>query len=176
MLHHAVVIDGEAYWDGGYSANPDLVTLGRESRVADTLIVRLSALDPNGAPTSVREIAARVNQITFMQPMLRDVEVIEAVRRRHRGWMRLQSAADARLARHRFHLIEAGHFTGALPPESRSKPDIELLTYLFRAGRDETGKWLARHRRSIGRKATVDLSAHFLTARNGVRPFADIGA
>jgi NTE family protein len=171
MLHRAVVIDGQAYWDGGYSANPDLVTLGRESPVADTLIVRLSALDPNGAPTSAREIAARVNQITFMQPMLRDVEVIEAVRRRHRPWMRLQSAGDARLASHRFHLIEAGRFTGALPPESKSKPDMGLLTYLFRAGRDETGKWLARHRRSIGRKATVDLSAHFLL-RPGVRPLA----
>jgi NTE family protein len=176
MLHHAVVIDGQAYWDGGYSANPDLVTLGRESPAADTLIVRLSALDPNGAPTSAREIAARVNQITFMQPMLRDVEVIEAVRRRHRRWMRLQRAADARLASHRFHLIEAGRFTGALPPESKSKPDMELLTYLFRAGRDETGKWLARHRRSIGREATVDLSAHFLSRPGGrsvgVRPLA----
>ena len=26
-LHHAVEIDGAAYWDGGFSANPDLVTL-----------------------------------------------------------------------------------------------------------------------------------------------------
>src|SRR5688572_32902032 len=25
MLHHAVTIDGQAYWDGGFSANPDLV-------------------------------------------------------------------------------------------------------------------------------------------------------
>ena len=41
-LHHAVVIDGQAYWDGGFSANPDIVTLGRESPVADTLIVKLS--------------------------------------------------------------------------------------------------------------------------------------
>ncbi|MBO0766934.1 MAG: patatin-like phospholipase family protein [Hyphomicrobiaceae bacterium] len=174
MLHHAVVIDGQAYWDGGYSANPDLVTLGRESPVADTLIVRLSALDPNDVPTSAREIAARVSQITFVQPMLRDVEVIEAVRRQSGRWMRLQSAADARLASHRFHLIEAGRFTGALPPESKSKPDMELLTYLFRAGRDETGKWLARHRGSIGRKATVDLAAHFL-ARPEARPLANIG-
>ncbi len=164
MLHHAVVIDGQAYWDGGYSANPDLVTVGRESPVADTLIVKLSALDPNGVPMSAREIAGRVNQLTFMQPMLRDVEVIEAVRRNHRPsrWLGPRSGADARLASHRFHLIEAGRFTGALAPESKAKPDIELLTYLFDAGRSETEKWLARHRNSIGRKATVDLAAHFL--------------
>jgi NTE family protein len=164
-LHHAVAIDGKAYWDGGFSANPDLLTLGRESPVADTLIVKLSALDPNGVPTSAREIAGRVNQITFIQPMLRDVEVIETARRHYSRWMRLHNPADARLARHRFHLLEAGRFTGALPPESRSKPDMDLLTYLFEAGRDETAKWLARHRARIGRKETVDLAAHFLRAR-----------
>jgi NTE family protein len=162
MLHHAVVIDGQAYWDGGFSANPDLVTLGRESPVADTLIVKLSGLDSNGVPTSAREIAGRINQITFLQPMLRDVEVIETVRRNSGHWLRLNNPADARLARHRFHLIEAGRFTSALAPESKGKPDIELLTYLFEAGRSETEKWLARHRASIGRKATVDLRAHFL--------------
>jgi NTE family protein len=167
MLHHAVVIDGQAYWDGGFSANPDLVTLGRESPVADTMIVKLSAPEPNGVPTSAREIAGRVNQITFMQPMLRDVEVIEAVRRNHSHsrWLRPKSEADARLARHRFHLIEAGRFTSSLAPESKGKPDIELLTYLFDAGRSETEKWLARHRGSIGRKATVDLGAQFLQPR-----------
>jgi NTE family protein len=170
-LHHAVVIDGQAYWDGGFSANPDLVTLGRESPVADTLIVKLSGIDANGVPTSAREIAGRVNQITFMQPMLRDVEVIEAVRRNHSQsrWMRLKDTADARLAYHRFHLIEAGRFTGALAPESKAKPDIELLTYLFEAGRSETEKWLARHRGCVGSKATVDLAAHFLKPRPEVR-------
>jgi NTE family protein len=177
MLHHAVTIDGQAYWDGGFSANPDLVTLGRESQVADTLIVKLSGIDANGVPTSAREIAGRVNQITFMQPMLRDVEVIEAVRRHNSRWLRLNDPADARLARHRFHLIEAGRFTSALAPESKGKPDIELLTYLFDAGRSETEKWLARHRNSIGRKATVDLGAHFLEPRSAAdrsRPNAAI--
>jgi NTE family protein len=162
MIHHAVTIGGQAYWDGGFSANPDLVTLGRESPVSDTLIVRLSAPDSNGVPTSAREIAARVNQITFMQPMQRDVQVIEAVRRLHSRWRRPQNAADARLARHRFHLIEAGRFTAALAPESKAKPDIELITYLHDAGRSETEKWLARSRDSIGKKATVDLARHFL--------------
>jgi len=164
-LHHAVSIDGQAYWDGGFSANPDLLTLGRESPVADTLIVKLSALDRDGVPTSAREIAGRINQITFMQPMLRDIEVIETVRRLNSRWTRLNSPADARLARHRFHLIEAGRFTSSLPPESKGKPDIELLTYLHGAGRSETEKWLARHGGSIGWKSTVDLARHFLGPR-----------
>jgi NTE family protein len=164
-IHHAVSIDGQAYWDGGFSANPDLVTLGRESPVGDTLIVKLATLDRDGVPTSAREIAARANQITFSQPMLRDVEVIETVRRLSSRWSRRSNPGDARLARHRFHMIEAGRFTGALAPESKGKPDIELLTYLHGVARSETEKWLARHRSSIGRQSSVDLARHFLNVR-----------
>ena len=161
-LHHAVTIEGQAYWDGGFSANPDLLTLARESPVGDTLIVKLNSGEARGVPMTAREIAARVNSITFNQPMLRDVELIETVRALHSRWSRTGTVGDARLARHRFHLIEAGRFTSALAPESKAKPELELLLYLHGAGRGETEKWLARSRRSIGWKSTVDLAKHFL--------------
>jgi NTE family protein len=165
-LHHAVSIDGRAYWDGGFSANPDLLTLARGSPTGDTLIVKLNPVENGGVPMTAREISARINQITFNQPMLRDVEVIETARRFNRGLFRLNSAGDARLARHRFHLIEAGRFTSALAPESKGKPQLELLTYLHGAGRSETEKWLARNRASIGVRSTVDLGKHFLGPRS----------
>ena len=87
-LHHAVSVDGRAYWDGGFSANPDLITLARESPVADTLIVKLNPMIVESLPTSAREISARINHITFNQPMLRDVEVIESIRRNTTRWPR----------------------------------------------------------------------------------------
>jgi NTE family protein len=113
-------------------------------------------------PTSAREIGARINTITFNQPMLRDVEVIDTVRSLYSRWSRTGGVGDARLARHRFHLIEAGRFTSALAPESKAKPELELLLYLHGAGRSETEKWLERCRRSIGWRSTVDLRKHFL--------------
>ncbi len=165
-LHHAVTIGGHAYWDGGFSANPDLLTLGRESPVGDTLIVKLTPHEARGVPMTAREITARVNNITFNQPMLRDVEMIETVRSLYSRWSRA-SNGDARLARHRFHLIEAGRFTSSLAPESKAKPELELLVYLHGAGRSETEKWLERCRRSIGWRSTVDLAKHFLARPEG---------
>jgi NTE family protein len=179
-LHHAVAVDGRAYWDGGFSANPDLVTLARESPVADTLIVKLNPLLVESLPTSAREITARINHITFNQPMLRDVEVIEGVRRSARRWSRRGDAGDRRLARHRFHPIEAGRVTGALSPESKVKPDLELLLHLCAAGRSEADKWLARHAHAIGRNSSIDLAAHFLAARPAagasLRPTPEVAA
>ncbi len=166
-IHHAVTIDGHAYWDGGFSANPDLVTLGRESPFGDTLIVKLNGIDKPGVPMTAREITARINQITFNQPMLRDMQLIETVRVHHHRWSGLDNAGDARLARHRFHLIDAGRFTSSLPPESKGKPELDLLLYLHGAGRGETEKWLARSRSSIGRRSTVDFAKDLLPGRPG---------
>jgi NTE family protein len=179
-LHHAVAVDGRAYWDGGFSANPDLITLARDSPVADTLIVKLNPLSVESLPTSAREITARINHITFNQPMLRDVEVIAGIRRSARRWSRRGDAGDRRLARHRFHLIEAGRVTGALSPESKVKPDLELLLHLCAAGRSEAEKWLARHAHAIGRHSSVDLAAHFLADRPAagaaLRPTPEVAA
>jgi NTE family protein len=170
-IHHAVVIDGHAYWDGGFSANPDLLTLGRESPVGDTLIVKLNSVERAGVPTTAREINARINQITFNQPMLRDIEVIETVRS-HRRWSGFTNSADARLARQRYHLIDAGRFTGALAPESKGKPELELLLYLRDAGRSETEKWLARSAGDVGRRSSVDFARDLLPGRVTADAFA----
>jgi NTE family protein len=161
-LHHAVEIDGIAYWDGGFSANPDLITLARESPLGDTLIVQIAPLSIQGLPTGLREIAAHANRMTFNAPLLRDVTVIETVRQMSRGRFGVRRGPLSELARHRFHLIDAGRSTSALNPETKMKPDWGLFTYLHGAGRTETHKWLDGHRAAIGRRGTVDLHARYL--------------
>ena len=164
-LHHAVEIDGVAYWDGGFSANPDLVTLALESPVRDTLIVKLAPLGKVGLPTGAREIAGHVNRLTFNAPLLRDVEVIETVRRTTRGLLGVRRGPLSALARHRFHLVDAGRHTASLSADTKMKPDWGLFTYLHGAGRIEAQKWLARSRAHVGRRSTVDLAERFLGAR-----------
>lgn len=163
-IHHAVSIDGSAYWDGGFSSNPDLLTLARESPVNDTLIVKLTGVE-RGVPTTTRDISSRISHITFYQPMIRDVELIVTTRALYSRWSRGARPSDAKLARHRFHLIDAGRFTGSLAPETKGKPDMELLNYLFASGRSETEKWLARAKSDVGTRDTVDLARYFLEPR-----------
>ncbi len=160
-IHHAVEIEGRAYWDGGFSANPDIVTLAAESPAGDTLVVLLNAMDEPGVPRSAREIAGTVSRITFNQPLRRDVELIEAARTAAAlGWWRRARTPAQRLARHRFHLVEAGHHTAILPADSKIQPDRTTIARLFLAGQSEAGKWLERHGPDIGRRSTVDLAQH----------------
>jgi NTE family protein len=170
-LHHAVEIEGQAFWDGGFSANPDLVTLALESPVEDTLIVQINPLFRHGLPTGVRDIAGHVNRLTFNAPILRDVEVIETVRKTaRRSLLGKRKGPLARLANHRFHLIEAGRYTSTLPVDSKMKPDWGLFTRLNGYGRAEADKWLTGHRRDVGRRGSVDLGERYLRARPATEP------
>lgn len=172
-LHHAVEIDGIAYWDGGFSANPDIKTLAMESSVDDTLIVQLNPLVRSTLPTGVREISLHANRLAFNAPLKREIELIETVRECSKRWLGGARGPYGRLATHRFHLIEAGRYTSSLSPDSTMKPDWALLNYLFNAGRDEAEKWLARHRSAVGRRSSVDLKARFLAHERpdaGARP------
>lgn len=171
-LHRAVEISGKAYWDGGFSANPDLVTLARESPVADTLLVMINPRERGELPTGSREISGHINHITFNAPLRREVELIEALRAEAgRGWLRRNSFAG-RLRRHRFHLVDAGRYTALLKHETKMKPDWGLFTYLHGAGRTEAHKWLDRHRRDVGRLETARLGERILGAPVLAEPVA----
>lgn len=167
QIHHAVELDGRAYWDGGFSANPDVTTLAAESPTADTLIVQLTGLDRQTVPRTARDIAGQVSTITFNQPLLRDIEMIIAAQEEKVGQGGIfgigrSNAPLARLGRHRFHLIDAGRHTSSLSADSKGTPERNMLAQLFRAGRTETARWLERHRGDIGKRQTVDLRQRYL--------------
>lgn len=174
-LHRTVEIDGVGYWDGGFSKNPDLVTLASESPVKDTLLVQINPLVRRGLPKGAREIAGAVNRLTFNAPLLRDVELIVAARTAARGPFGGIRRNGGPLARHRFHMIEAGRYTASLSDDSKLKPDLGLFTYLHSAGRTQTHKWLARHLSDIGRRETVDLAARFLAPTSGAEDEVESG-
>jgi NTE family protein len=163
-IHHAVEIDGRAYWDGGFAANPDLITLARRSPARDTLLVLLSPFVKAGRPTTARDIAAHIAHLTFNAPLLREIQRIDDARQRG---LLARGLAGHRLARHRFHLIDASRFTGALPADSKAKPELELITYLHGVGVAETGKWLERTRHDLGRRETADLARRLADAHRG---------
>ena len=61
-LFQAIEIDGEAYWDGGYSGNPTITPLVRECTSHDTLLVAVNPVERQGTPRSAREILDRLER------------------------------------------------------------------------------------------------------------------
>src|SRR6185437_42622 len=64
-MYQAIEIDGEAYWDGGYSGNPTITPLLRESDAHDTVLVQINPTERPETRRSAMEILNRPNEISF---------------------------------------------------------------------------------------------------------------
>ena len=49
-MFQAIEIDGEPYWDGGYSGNPTITPLVRECKSQDTILVQINPVEREGSP------------------------------------------------------------------------------------------------------------------------------
>ena len=111
-------------------------------------------------------LGAHISRMTFNAPLIRDVELIEAMREASASsWLTPKGPAQS-VIKHRFHMIDAGPYTGELSDDSKMKPEAELLTYLSTAGRTEAESWLNAHGKSVGKNATVDLAEQILGAKS----------
>jgi len=130
-LQQAVEIDGEPYWDGGFSANPPLLPMVMETECRSLLVVKLTPDEEPGAPTAAQDIFARLKRILFNAPLLREMEAIAE--------MRLSMNVAGRLPSHLTRLRDLDVQTLAIDSDffaSRSAldPKPELLERLFEAG------------------------------------------
>jgi NTE family protein len=149
-ISHAIEIDGEAYWDGGYSANPALDPLVEPAGAADILLVRLNPTERPGVPKTARHIAERMNQIVFDRPLLDALD-------------RLAPVLSGE--RFRLHQITADRVLEGLEPGSAVNLDWEFLTGLRDAGRAEAELWLASGALRIGDAVSASAQPERLSPR-----------
>jgi NTE family protein len=142
LIHHAVSINGEAYWDGGYSANPPLIPLVAASRASDALIVQIIPSVGAEMPTTSPEIAKRMQQITFNSSLLRDMDALTAMRKLS-GPEAEGSRLHRKLQKLRLHHIAAETEFPELGQSSALNLNWEFLIQLRDAGRRAADRWLS---------------------------------
>lgn len=160
-LHHAAELDGEPYWDGGFSANPAIYPLCFDCRAGDILLILLSPLHYHATPHSANDIRRRLQDIAFNAAFLREMRLFADLQARLPPRWRCFSRLDRRLADTRFHLINDEVKLGNLPHETRLTATAAFFEFLFRLGREQGETWLESHRAAIGERSTLDLAHHF---------------
>jgi NTE family protein len=78
---------------------------------------------------------------------------------RRRWWP--MGPLERRLARTRFHAIEASELLGALESESKLAASLQFFEALRQLGRTHAQQWLAAHASALGRRSSIDVSALF---------------
>jgi NTE family protein len=151
-LFHAVEIDGEPYWDGGYSGNPTITPLVRESDSHDTLLVAVNPVERPGTPRSARDILNRLNEVSFNATLLKELRMIALLRR----------VADAgstegrNWAEMRIHLI-ASKALAELGASSKFNAEWGFLCMLRDEGRRAAEAFLKIDGGNIGKHSSIDL-------------------
>jgi NTE family protein len=152
-LFPAVEIDGEPYWDGGFTGNPAIAPLYWDARASDIIVVGINPLERAAAPRAAREIIDRVNEISFNSVFWLELSAIALLTRlREQGML----AESFRLMN--FHGIAAGDQLAALGASSKLNNNPDFLHHLFDIGRGAGDAWLRANGETIGRRSSLDLS------------------
>lgn len=142
LYHHAVTIDGESYWDGGYSSNPPLLDLVTASDAPNVLIVRITPAVTAETPTSSREILHRLDQIIFNASLQTELEILTRHIDRSRQLPGLLSPAGRKLRRLALHQIAAEDAFAGLADANATNLDWNFLRMLHGHGRAAATNWL----------------------------------
>ena len=154
-MFQAVEIDGEPYWDGGYSGNPSMSPLVRECQSSDTILVQINPIQRPGTPRTAREIHNRLNEIAFNTTLINQFRAAALLRRVADPG----SGEGAVWARMRVHRI-ASDVMLDLGYSSKLLAEWSFFCMLRDEGRKAAEQFLEQQGKSIGVRSTLDIDAY----------------
>ncbi len=151
-LFQAVEIDGESYWDGGYSGNPTLTPLVNELVSDDTIIIPINPIERPGTPKSANEILNRLNEVSFNAVLIKELRMMALLRRA----VDPGSGEGAQWARMRVHIVR-NKIMDKLGYSSKLNAEWDFLSMLHEEGRKAADEFLTEHGEDIGKRSTLEL-------------------
>jgi NTE family protein len=153
-LFQAIEIEGEPYWDGGYSGNPTITPLVRECTSKDTILIQINPVERHGTPRTARDILNRLNEVSFNGVLLKELRMIALLREVASPG----NCEGAQWASMRIHRIASEALVG-LGYSSKLNAEWDFLCMLRDQGRAAAESFLAMSGGDVGRCSSFDLSS-----------------
>lgn len=159
FLFQAVEINGEYYWDGGYMGNPPIFPLITNTNIHDVVLIKINSININSVPTTARDIADRVNEISFNSSLINEMKLIHYRNELLRNGI---LNVDDKVNREIFvHTISGYDALSQLSYSSKMNTSWEFLLQLKEKGREIASRWLESDFKQVGLKSTFDVEEHF---------------
>ncbi|MDC8785568.1 patatin-like phospholipase family protein [Roseateles koreensis] len=157
-LFKAVEIEGDHFWDGGYSGNPAIHPLIYECQGRDIVLVQINPIRRDELPTTSAQIMDRVNEVTFNAGLVAEMRAIDFVKR---------LIADGKLDPAHYkdvlmHRIDGGAALDAFAASTKSSTDASLIQSLHQLGREHAKQWLHRHFDLLGVRSSINIKQDYL--------------
>lgn len=162
-VHRPIEIDGQAYWDGGLSANPPLFPLVHKCNARDLMVVLLHPSKRPDIPTTADEIWQRLTEISFASAFFTELNGLALAKQEAERARFSFGRLERKLRALNLHVIENDELMAQLSVYSKLNVEAAFINALREHGRKRADAWLKNKFQFIGTRSSVRL-ARFLPA------------
>ncbi|WP_346913844.1 patatin-like phospholipase family protein [uncultured Roseibium sp.] len=156
-----VTIDGEDYWDGGYSANPPILPVVQESACSDLLLVTVNPVTRKDTPRAMNEIPGRISELMFNLSLVKELRGLSLLKEDMGAWQVFGSGLIRAIRDLRLHEIYDEETMSKVDPRSKMTPGWELLTHLHEAGHTAADRWIDICSGDLGKRSTARIAERY---------------
>lgn len=158
MAFQAVEIDGDHYWDGGYSGNPAIHPLIYNCDARDIVLVQINPVKRRELPKTSAQIMDRINEVTFNAGLIAEMRAIDFVKR---------LLADGKLDPQHYkdvlmHRVDGGEILDSYAASTKASTNGKMIHTLRDLGIASAKTWLAKRYKSLGVQSTVNIKHDYL--------------
>jgi NTE family protein len=157
-VFQAVEVEGEHYWDGGYSGNPAIHPLIYQCRSRDVVLVQINPIRRDKLPTTSGEIMDRLNEITFNAALIAEMRAIDFVKR----LLQEGKLDPARYKDVLMHRIDGGEVLESFHASTKSATDSKLIHTLRDLGIASATHWLKGKFSALGVESSINIARDYI--------------
>jgi NTE family protein len=139
--------------------NPPIFPLITNTEIHDVVLIKINSININSVPTTARDIADRVNEISFNSSLINEMKLIhyrnELLRN---GILKIDDKENREIF---VHTISGYDALSQLSYSSKMNTSWEFLLQLKDKGREIASQWLETDFKQVGLKSTFDVEEHF---------------
>ncbi|MGS0754373.1 patatin-like phospholipase family protein [Roseateles sp. GG27B] len=157
-IFKAVEIEGDHFWDGGYSGNPAIHPLIYDCSGRDILLVQINPIRRDKVPTTSAQIMDRLNEVTFNAGLIAEMRAIDFVKR-------LLAEGKLDPAHYKdvlMHRIDGGEALEAFSASTKSSTKASLIHTLRDLGQAQARLWLSANYQALGVNSSVNIKKDYL--------------
>src|SRR5689334_17464573 len=151
-MFRAIEIDGEPYWDGGFTGNPTITPLVQETDAHDSILIQINPRERSDTPRTAPDILNRLNEISFNSPLMKELRMIALLRQVADPG----SGEGARWAQMRTHRIMTD-MLAQFGASSKLNAEWAFIAKLRTEGRRAASEFLDANGKDLGKRSTADL-------------------
>ena len=157
-VFQAVEVEGEHYWDGGYSGNPAIHPLVYNCDSRDVVLVQINPIQRQTVPTTSADILDRLNEITFNAALIAEMRAIDFVKR-----LLAEGKLDPKHYKNvLMHRIDGGKELDAYPASSKAETSADLIHRLRDLGKRSAKTWLDQKLPTVGVVSSINIAQDYL--------------